>query len=525
MSKVRSNTMTVPNIFSQRSLDLSREPVKLINLTNQPHPSVVTFTTGTPIATLHLSPLDMLFDNYISVLLFYDAAEARSRPARGLRTLPAAAPIDLAEPVRRLQQALQELLVYFPCAAGLLVYNERDRRLEVRYPMSPPSDTQSCITSINGDGHRVSSPYIAQDDGAIDAESPAYGVHFHVAHANGCLADLGDVSLPQPALDVLYPSKPTPNLDSKGHLLLPRFVMAFQITTFKCGGFTLGHTCSHAYADGHTGAGFLQNLCSIARGAGLANCLHPIPSRKAVINARDPPTATMPHRPYIKTRNYYLEPPESQRLRYGTATRFKFTMVALEALRVSATMPGKLKACSRNQALVAVLWIAFARVSLNVHGLPRSHDLNFWVPMNMRTRGLSMGYMGNALCELHVLATLQELCENSLAYVVDKIEKAMASLDVGEGLQSMVDYIEIQLRDGLTPSIEGLGMPSLVALPFYDTDCGWGAPMYVGRPSQQLRNRCVILDHPRAQAWNVLIVFASAEEHACFQESIAGYIC
>ncbi|KAI5077991.1 hypothetical protein GOP47_0007815 [Adiantum capillus-veneris] len=460
------------NIFSQRSLSLSREPVKLINLTTQPQPSVT--STTTPIATLHLSTLDLLFDNYISVLLFYE----RPRP-RGLRpALPTAAPTDLAEPVRRLQQALQELLVHFPCAAGLVVYNEADRRLEVRYPISPLKGTHSCITS-NGHGRRISTP-IAQDDDASDSESPAYGVHFHVAHVNESLADLGDVSLPQPALDVLYPSKPIPQLDSKGHPLLPRFVMAFQITTFTCGGFTLGHTCSHVYADGHTGAGFLQNLCSLARGAGLANCLQSIPSRKAVISAREPPTPTM-HHTSIKSRKCCIEPRESERqLRYGTATRFKFTMDSLEALRASATMPGKSKACSRNQALVALLWIAFARVSLKVHELPGSHDLNFWVPMNMRTRGLSMGYMGNALCELNVPATLQELCENSLPYVVDKVEKAMASLDVGEGLQSMVDYIEIQLRDGLTPSLEGFGMPSLVALPFYDTDCGWGPPMYVG---------------------------------------------
>ncbi|MCO5548819.1 hypothetical protein L7F22_002281 [Adiantum nelumboides] len=199
-------------------------------------------------------------------------------------------------------------------------------------------------------------------------------------------------------------------------------------------------------------------------------------------------------------------------------------MDALEKLRANNLTPGKSKGCSRNQALVALLWTAFARVSLKVHGLPGSHDLNFWVPMNMRTRGLSMGYMGNALCELSVLATLKELSEKPLSYVVEKIGKTRASFDVAERLQSLVDYVEIQLRVGLIPSIEGVGMPSLVALPFYDTDCGWGAPSYVARPSQQLRNRCVILDHPAAKAWNVLVAFASAEEHACFKESIGQYV-
>ncbi|MCO5553584.1 hypothetical protein L7F22_007107 [Adiantum nelumboides] len=497
--------MTVP-ILSEKSL--SREPVRMLTSLKLP------YSEGTHmISTLELSTLDMLFDNYISVLLFYDVAASQAAAC----SAPPAAHVNAAEPVRRLQRAVEEMLVHYPCAGGLLVYNEGDDRLEVKYAMPTHLYGSSTKGSSYGNGN---DKHLSHDAADLH-ETPPYGVHFHVAHANVSLADLGDVSNPHPALDVLYPKKPIPQLDSKCHPL-PRFVMAFQITMFKCGGFTLGHTCSHAYADGHTGAGILQNLCSIARGDGLANFLQPISSRRAVINAREPPSPTIPHT-YIKAQKN-VEPDDVKRLRYGTATRFRFTMDALEELRASALTPEKTKGCSRNQALVALLWTAFARVSLKVHGLPRNHDLNFWVPMNMRTRGLSMGYMGNALCELSVPATLEELSEKPLSYVVDKIVKTIESFDVVEGLQSLVDYLEVQFRDGLIPSIEGVGMPSLVALPFYDTDCGWGTPTYVARPSQQLCNRCIILDHPTAKAWNVLVVFASTQELACFQESIALYI-
>ncbi|MCO5576090.1 hypothetical protein L7F22_029897 [Adiantum nelumboides] len=186
-------------------------------------------------------------------------------------------------------------------------------------------------------------------------------------------------------------------------------------------------------------------------------------------------------------------------------------MDALEELRASALTPRKTKGCSLNQALVALLWTAFARVSLKVHGLPRSHDLNFWVPINMRTRGLSMGYMGNALCELSVPAILKELFEKPLSYVVDKIEKTMANWDVAEGLQSLVDYIEVQLRDGLIPSIKSVDMPSLVALPFYDTNCGWGARTHVARPSQQRCNLCHFGSSGNKSV-DVLVLFASTED-------------
>ncbi|KAI5075320.1 hypothetical protein GOP47_0009396 [Adiantum capillus-veneris] len=469
-------------------------------------------------ATLELSTADLVFDYYNSVLLFYDLGQASA-----LASPPASAPQSIAtEAVIRLERSLQEMLAHYPCAAGLVVFNDSSEQLEVRYPMA----TSKAQSHISSNGHKAGTDHatgpFSRDahDKAVDHENSAgYGVPFHVAHANVSVADLGDVTIPQPALDVLYPRKPSAQLDSKGHPL-PRFVMSFQITTFKCGGFTLGHTCSHAYADGYTSAAFLQNLCSIARGAGLANSLHPtVPSRRAVISAREPPSLTIPPR-YIQARKRTEHPEGTKHLHsYGVATRFRFTMDALESLRASVPKP-----CSRNRALVALLWTAFARVSLNVHGLPGNHELDLRVPMNLRTRGLNEGYMGNALCHLNVVATLQELCENSLSYVVEKMKKALDSLDLMESAQSMVDYVELQLRGGRTPFVVGLGMTSLVGLPFYDTDCGWGAPTYLGRPSEQLSHMCIILDHPAAGAWNALVVFASPQEHACFQESIADYI-
>ncbi|MCO5548808.1 hypothetical protein L7F22_002270 [Adiantum nelumboides] len=494
--------MTVP--ISSKAL-LSWEPVKLINSLKlqQPH----------SVASLELSPADLLFDYYNSVLLVYDGRQAAALvDATVPGPLPTTAEAADAEPVKRLQQALEEMLVHYPCAGGLVVYNDTAGRLEVRYPIACRS---------NGTNGSSTAHHISTYD---DDESPAantYGVPFHVAHANVSLADLGDMSMPQPSLDVLYPSKPPHCVDGKGHPL-PRFVMAFQVTTFKCGGFTLGHTCSHAYADGFTCAAFLQNLCSIARGAGLANPLQSIPWRRAVIRAREPFSPIIPPR-YIKSKKY--TEPEGKQIHYGISTRYKFSMDALEALRASVSTPGvQSKPCSRNRALMALLWTAFARVSRVVHGLPGSHEMDLRVPMNMRTRGLPVGYMGNALCHLSVVATLEELCEKPVAFVVDKIKKTMDGLDVNECLQSTVDYVELQLRDGMTPFIVGLGMTSLVGLPFYDTDCGWGAPAYVGRPSKQLSNMCIILDHPAVRAWNVLVVFASVEEQACFQETIAKYI-
>ncbi|KAI5065251.1 hypothetical protein GOP47_0019946 [Adiantum capillus-veneris] len=164
----------------------------------------------------------MLYDFYTAVLLVYDVA-GQAHDSSSLQPQPAAAGV----PVGRLQHAIQEMVAHFPCAAGLVVYNESIDRLEIKYPTYKTPNNGTHSNSPNN--------------------GSAYGLAFHVAHANVSLADLGDVSNPQPSLDLLYPPTPPQVTDSNGHPL-PRFVMAFQVTTFKCGGFSIRHTCSHVYA-------------------------------------------------------------------------------------------------------------------------------------------------------------------------------------------------------------------------------------------------------------------------------------
>ncbi|KAI5057661.1 hypothetical protein GOP47_0027676 [Adiantum capillus-veneris] len=484
---------------------LSREPVRIVA------PPFAKHTSPTTIATIQLSNLDMLFDYYNSVVLFYDVHHPHSSLLQD--QTPPQPQCTPSEPVARLHRAVEELLLHYPCAGGLLVLNDTSGRLEVQYLKyvgCDAADSEQPLISNNASNH---------------AGSPSFGVPFHVAHANVSLAELGDVSNPHPSLDLLFPSKPVEGDDSDERRL-QRHVLAFQVTTFKCGGFTLASTCSNVYADGYTGARLLQNLCSLARGAGLASRPPDISqTRTLVLGAREPPTPTV-HHPFIQARKPKEKPP-LKHLHYGAAIRFAFDENVLERLRAHAAKDGNCMIYSRNQALMALLSTAFGRVSVKVHALPKTHVMNLRFPINLRTRGipnLTIGYMGNAICQCAVSATLQELCESPLGKVADKFRSTMGSLDFHECVQSVVDYVELQLRDGLIPYTVGLSMTSLVGLPFYDTDCGWGNPMYVSRPSQQLSDRCIILDHPAARAWNVLVVFSSSEEHSCFKESIAEYI-
>ncbi|MCO5603251.1 hypothetical protein L7F22_057399 [Adiantum nelumboides] len=509
---------------------LAWEPVRLVTPNYQPLPPGATSTVH--VATKQLSNLDMLFDYYNSVVLFYHARPHSASSADLLQDQSAH-----PSPHVRLHRALQELLVHWPCAGGLLMENATNGRLEVHYPkyvlgihdgagQRPPVNDMSTNAASQ---HVAASP--APSLFGLDAQSTtadlSFGVPFHVAHASVALADLGDVSIPHQSLDLLFPSKPVQDSgsDEPRHLICRGQIQALQVTDFSCGGFSVASTCSHAYADGYTAAIFLKNLCSIARGAGLATPPDMSLTRTVVLGAREPPTPTV-HHPFIQARRPTEKPPLTH-LHYGTATRFAFNADGLERLRLRVSKDGESRTYTRTQALMALLRRAFARMSLEVRGLPGSHVIKLRFPINLRTRGipnLTAGYMGNAVYQCTELATLQELCESSLGGVADKLKDTMASLDLAECVRSMLDYVELQLRDGLIPYMTGLGMPSLVGLPFYDTDCGWGNPMYVGHPSQQLSDRCIILDHPASRAWNVLMVFSSSEEHACFKDSIAEYI-
>ncbi|KAH7284529.1 hypothetical protein KP509_34G058400 [Ceratopteris richardii] len=444
-------------------------------------------------ADLQLGPLDLMFDYHNSVILFYDARPSIVSLGSNGRTSERGYEL----PEVRLRRALEQLLVHQPSAAGVLVQNESGDRVQIKYPVAP---------FVDGDGAKRA-PFV-------------YGVPFHVAHANIALADLGDVSIPDPSLDILYPPMPKQGVGDDG-CVLPRFVMSFQVTTFTCGGFSIAHVCSHAYADGYTAAVFIQNLCSIARGEGLAvEVDRPVTSTTAVMGPREPPCPTLDHS-FIKA----WKPAKIQgvHLQRATATRMVVSMEALKALRNSVGIP-----CSRNQVLLALLWRAHARVRRVVHGLPGDEEEVMAFPMNLRTRGIpgvGEGFVGNAVYLCPVRSTISQLLEMPLSSLVRKIRRAaVENLDIAACTQSLIDYVELQLREGLVPRNTSFTMPSLVSLPFYETDCGWGRPTYVGRPSQQIHNLSIVLDHPAANAWNVLTVFRSLEERACFEEVFRDYV-
>ena len=70
-----------------------------------------------------------------------------------------------------------------------------------------------------------------------------------------------------------------------------------QVTTFKCGGFTIGFGMSHLVWDGHGVVHFLMNLMSLARGGPL---MFPVDPDRTMLKARNPPTPKYDHPESLK---------------------------------------------------------------------------------------------------------------------------------------------------------------------------------------------------------------------------------
>ncbi|KAH7443896.1 hypothetical protein KP509_02G054600 [Ceratopteris richardii] len=459
-----------------------------------------------------------MFDEYVSIALFYDVGKSRNGTAvrNGSHNAENG-------PASKLKAALEELLVHYPAAAGRVCYNEVEGRLEIQYY----------------DGLPPTSRKIGRDDKAYECGG---GVRFTIAHANIAFKELGDTSVPRPSLDLLYPP-PSLGMRFAGEngdasvRYIPRPVMEIQVTTFTCGSFCLAHLSHHTLLDGDGGAAFLQNLCSIARGTGLIVRPDFSVSRRQIWQPRTRPSPSsdvirfasirfLPDRKLVEAQGFSTEDLPS-----GTATSFLFPYTALERLRHRASnfVTDRAKLCSRYQALVGLLWIAKAQSLVATENSAMTKDFKLRFPINLRNKGipgLDRHYCGNSVFQLSIKGSLEELCETPLHGVVSKLRSVMKSMDYRECAQSLSDYIEMNMQDGLTPDMDRpcLAIVALFGLPFFDTDCGWGPPVSCDHPSKQLATRITILDHPAASSWNVLVVLNSHEERSAFVQQIQDYI-
>ncbi|OQU80564.1 hypothetical protein SORBI_3007G144400 [Sorghum bicolor] len=272
------------------------------------------------------------------------------------------------------------------------------------------------------------------DDGKLVVDCTGDGAVFVEAEADCAMADIGDVTDPDPSvLGRLVYSVP----GAKNILEMP--LLAAQVTKFKCGGFVLGLAINHCMFDGVGAMQFVNSWGETARGLPLS--LPPALDR-AVLRARDPPQVDFPHHEFTQITDDDADDGEDEEDSESPLLHrsFRFTPASIARLKaaVGVLEEGR-RACTTFEALAGFVWSARTR-ALGMRPSRRS-KLLFAVDGRPRfSPPLPAGYFGNAIVLTSAACPAGELA-SSLPRAVRLVRGAAAAVtDVY--MRSAVDYFE-----------------------------------------------------------------------------------
>ncbi|KAK0605231.1 hypothetical protein LWI29_024374 [Acer saccharum] len=355
-----------------------------------------------------------------------------------------------------LKEALCKALVMFYPVAGRLGYDEKGR-LEIK---------------CNGEGVLF-----------VEAETDSAFDHFN------------DFA---PSLELM---QLIPNVDYSGDISSsPLF--AFQITSFKCGGVTLGSNMHHSLADGPSAFHFVNTWADIARyGSSTSTLLLPWHDR-TLLQARNPPAPAFHHieydpSPSMVMNTTHLDPPSSSTC---TSAVFKVSSEQQNMLKKhkptsSSTSTGA--KYSSYETLAAHIWRSICKA----RGLANDQLTKLYIPVDGRSRlnpPLPPGFFGNAIFSATSTALAGDIQSEPLIDTVGRIYEAVKRID-DDYIRSALDYLQVQpdlaplSRGAQTFKCPNLNVNSWSRLPMYDADFGWGRPVFTGPPSVVLEGMCFIL--------------------------------
>ncbi|KAH7443400.1 hypothetical protein KP509_02G033000 [Ceratopteris richardii] len=388
---------------------------------------------------LFLSNLDQVVLYPIETVYFYPA------PVGGTATP------DISDLSARLRRALAILLVPYDFMAGRLRLNHSVFRLELL-----------CNNA---------------------------GVLFGSATADANLADLGDVTLPNPAFTRLV-------LQVHHVACLAELPLTtVQVTRFKCGGFTIGFSSNHVLLDGVGAGEFLSSYASLVRGETIS--LWPKADR-TMLKARCPPLVEFDHHEYVwlpgERFSEQADPlcsyTEMDALAAATSQGHALMDYAYKAFHVQrkvlaqlkkegsgpAESNGQQRACTAFEALAAHLWQCKTKAS----SMEASKFSTFLFAVDIRRimqPPLPFGFAGNAVLSACARAEVEELLNSPLSYAVKKVQEARAQVN-DSYVRSAIDCLE--MNKGLPLTSSGYYVSAWTkVLQHQNLDFGWGPPIHV----------------------------------------------
>ncbi|XP_016489898.2 omega-hydroxypalmitate O-feruloyl transferase-like [Nicotiana tabacum] len=341
---------------------------------------------------------------------------------------------------------------------------------------------------------------------------PNQGVLLVEARSEMTLANLGDLSVPNPAWTNLVYSFP----NEEQYKVIDMPLLIAQVTRFRCGGFSLGLRICHCLCDGVGAMQFLSAWASTARLSSLTVNPKPCWDRE-ILRPRNPPLIQHPHI-------------EFKRIDDGSSlTRSLWVVKPVQkCYRVSREYQAHLKrlvqssvgnfSCTTFDAMAAHVWRSWVK-ALDVR--PLDYELRLTFSVNGRSRltnpPLKQGFYGNAVCVACATSTVSGLVNGPLSETTLLVRKARLSVSEPY-LRSTIDYIQLHRPTRLEFGGK-LTITQWTRFSMYETaDFGWGRPIYAGpidlTPTPQV---CVFLPHddPDSDSDGTMLVCICLPEAAC----------
>ena len=247
------------------------------------------------------------------------------------------------------------------------------------------------------------------------------------------------------------------------------------MTTFKCGGVSLGLANHHTLMDGTSALHFVNSWADMARGLPLK--VIPFFDR-TLLRARSPPTPRFNHVEFEPSPS--LKNSASAVVEPSTVSVFSITTKQLNALKAKINENSGPK-FSFYCILAAHIW----RCATKARGLEDDQAAKLIMATDGRRRlnpPLPLGYFGNAIFTATPVVQAGNVVSESFLDTFKRIDQLLKGMK-DEYLRSAIDYIEslddikTLVRGPQTFRSPNMSIISWVWLPIHDADFGWGRPV------------------------------------------------
>ncbi|KAL0452924.1 UNVERIFIED_CONTAM: Anthranilate N-benzoyltransferase protein 1 [Sesamum latifolium] len=341
-----------------------------------------------------------------------------------------------------------------------------------------------------------------QQSGRLEIDCNSAGAGFVVASSEYSLDDLGDFVYPNLGFRQLAPQ----TLDNLGPEA-DQPLCLLQVTSFNCGGFSIGMSTNHVLLDGASAQIFIENLATQAFDD---KPLAVIPyNNRHLLAARSPPHVEFPHPEFFKPDlPAVVGPPvfdcKREELDYTT---FSITSRAINYLKDKAkeNISSTTTKITSFNVVAALIWRCKALSNDAEYNKDRVSTLLNVVDLRSRLNPpLPDSYCGNAVLVAYSSATCEDIEKWAFSKLVEMVSEAPKRVS-DEYSKSVIDWLEI--NKGL-PCGEYM-VSSWLRLRFGEVVYPWGKPVYSGPVVSHRKDICWVF--PGVDGINALVSLPAKE--------------